>query len=346
MKISVGILGATGSVGQQFINLLQDHPWFTIEALAASERSAGKTYREAVDWILPAPIPPGISAIPVRPCRPDLPCKLVFSALEASVAGDIETEFAQAGYIVISNARNHRFDADVPLLIPEVNPEHLDLIRQQPYSPGCIVTNPNCSTIGLALALKPIADRFGIEAVNVVTLQALSGAGYPGISSLDILDNVIPYIAGEEEKMQTEPKKILGTIQGDHIEAAGFSISAQCNRVPVVDGHTECVSLKLKKSAGDAELIDSWTHFRGEPQKFSLPTAPRHPIYYFTDPYYPQPKLHRNLEKGMAISIGRLRKCSILDYKFVALSHNTIRGAAGAALLNAELMVKKGVVRN
>jgi len=342
MKIKAGILGATGSVGQKFIQLLANHPWFEISALAASQRSAGKSYPEAVNWFLPQPIPPAIAELTVRECKPGLPAQVIFSGLDASVAGEIETEFARAGYAVISNSRNHRFDPDVPLLIPEVNADHLELIERQKYGQGFIVTNPNCSTIGLVMALKPLQDRFGIDRVHVVTLQALSGAGYPGLSSLDVIDNAIPYIAGEERKMETEPLKILGKLEQDKILSADLRISAQCNRVAVIDGHLECVSLRLKSPATTSEIIRSWQEFRGEPQNLKLPSAPRQPIHYFKQPQLPQPKLQRDLEQGMAISIGRLQECTALDYKFVLLSHNTIRGAAGAAILNAELMLQKG----
>lgn len=345
MKIPVGILGATGSVGQKFIQLLQHHPWFEINSVAASERSAGKKYGDAVNWFMTAPIPKSVADLTIRACEPDLPCKIVFSGLDASVAGDIETDFARAGYVVISNSRNHRFDTDVPLLIPEINPDHLNLIKHQPYGDGCIVTNPNCSTIGLILALKPLHDAFGIDAVNVVTLQALSGAGYPGVASLDIIDNVVPFISNEEPKMESEPLKILGKLNHNKIDFADFPISAQCNRVPVIDGHLECVSVNLKQKATANQIIDAWTHFRGEPQQLELPMAPGKPIYYFEQDNLPQPKLQRNLDKGMAVSIGRLRECPIFDYKFVILSHNTIRGAAGGAILNAELMMKKNMIK-
>jgi aspartate-semialdehyde dehydrogenase len=336
-KIPVGILGATGSVGQRFIELLANHPWFEITALAASDRSAGKTYREAVNWLMPIPIPQHIAKMVVQPCSVPLPCDWVFSALDSSVAGEIETAFAEAGYMVHSNARNHRMRPDVPLLVPEVNSDHLDLISKQ-TSKGKIVTNPNCSTIGLTLALKPLLDEFGIEAIHVVTMQAISGAGYPGVASLDIMDNVIPLIKGEEQKLETETLKILGKQTQGSIQTSTFKISAHCNRVPVSDGHTECVSIKLKKKASPQELIEAWKGFKSVPQELRLPTAPINPAYYFEEEAFPQPKLHRNLDKGMAVSIGRLRPCPLFDYKFVILSHNTIRGAAGGALLNAELM--------
>lgn len=338
MKIPVGILGATGSVGQQFIHLLRDHPFFEITALAASERSSGKTYREAVTWFLSTPMPDFVETMTVQSCEPNLPCRIVFSGLDAAVAGPIETGFARAGYTVISNARNHRFDEDVPLVIPEVNSDHLALIKHQPYGKGCIITNPNCSTIGLTLAIKPLVDAFGVEALHVVTFQALSGAGYPGVSSLDILDNVIPYISGEEDKMRREPLKILGTLNENRIIPADIKISAQCNRVPVIDGHLECVSVKLKKKTSEDEIIRVWESYRSVVQEKDLPMTPLQPIHYFHEPAYPQPKLHRHLDKGMAVSIGRLQKCPVLDYKFVLLSHNTIRGAAGTAILIGEMM--------
>jgi len=336
-KIKVGILGATGSVGQRFIELLQNHPWFEISAVAASEKSIGKSYREAVNWLMSTPLPEHIGRMIVQPCTPTLPCEWVFSALDSSVAGEIESAFAKAGYVVHSNARNHRMSSDVPLLVPEVNAEHLELLTRQSFGNGKIITNPNCSTIGLTLALKPLQDHFGIEAVHVVTMQAVSGAGYPGVSSLDILDNVIPLIRGEEEKLETETLKILGRMHNGQVEHERFKVSAHCNRVAVHDGHLECVSIKLKKRAKREELISAWRNFRGKPQELALPLAPLKPIHYFEEEHFPQPKLHRNVDKGMAVCIGRLRECALFDYKFVLLSHNTIRGAAGGAILNAEL---------
>ncbi len=345
MKIDVGILGATGSVGQKFIQLLAKHPWFKITALAASEKSAEKNYKDAVNWFMTGPIPDRMAGMKVQSCEPDLPCSVVFSGLDSSVAGGIEEKFARAGYIVVSNSKNHRYDEDVPLLIPEVNPDHLGLVKQQKYGKGMIVTNPNCSAIGMVLALKPLLDNFGLKAVNVVTLQALSGAGYPGVSSLDVIDNVIPFISGEEAKMEKEPLKILGRLNKGKIDLLDLKISAQCNRVPVIDGHLECISVKLGRKAVKEELITAWTEFSALPQELKLPMAPLQPIVYFEDDKLPQPKLQRNLDKGMAVSIGRLRECSIFDYKFVVLSHNTVRGAAGGAILNAELMVKKGLIK-
>ncbi len=343
-KIPVGILGATGSVGQKFVQLLADHPWFRIAALAASERSQGKRYGDVVNWIQSTPLPPHIAQMPIQATRPGLDVPVVFSALDAQVAEEIERSFAQAGYTVISNAKNHRFHPQVPLLIPEVNPDHLQALNAQPFNGGHIVTNPNCSTTGLVLALKPLADAFGLEKVHVVTMQALSGAGYPGVSSLDALDNVIPYIGGEEEKMESEPRKLLGFWNGQAFEELPLVISASCNRVPVLEGHLESVSVQLKSTATVSEIIEAWRTFKALPQEWALPMAPKYPIHYFEQPHLPQPRLQRDLEKGMAVSVGRLRSCAILDFKFTVLSHNTIRGAAGGAILNAELMVAKGLI--
>lgn len=344
-KISVGVLGATGSVGQKFIALLSDHPWFEITEVAASERSSGKKYKDAVNWILTSLLPKKVANMTVKDCTPNLNCQIAFSGLDSSVAGEIELSFAKAGYTVVSNSKNHRMDKDVPLLVPEINHEHLEIIKTQKFGKGCIVTNPNCSTIGLSLALKPLHDKFGLESVNVVTLQALSGAGYPGISSLDIIDNVIPFIYGEEGKVETEPLKILGEYKSGKIQDTKIRISAQCNRVAVMDGHTECVQVNLKKKATIEEIINAWENFKGIPQKRNFPTAPSKPIHYFDDQKYPQPKIHRNIDKGMAVSIGRLREDSLFDYKFVILSHNTVRGAAGGAILCAEMMVEDGYIK-
>lgn len=344
MKIPVAILGATGSVGQKFVLLLANHPWFEIKALAASEKSQGKTYKEAVHWIQQEPIPENVAHMIVEQAAPPLAAKVIFSGLDASVAGEIEKAFAESGAHVISNTRNYRMDPTVPLLIPEVNPGHLELLKSQSFKQGKIITNPNCSTIGLSLALKPLHDQFEIESVHVVTFQAVSGAGYPGVASLDILDNVIPYIGDEERKMETETLKILGEQKNQTIEHAKIKISAQCNRVPVSEGHLECVSVKFKQKPKEEEIIHAWRSFQAEPQKLELPTAPKHPLYYFAENNFPQPKKHRDLDKGMAVSIGRLRPCPLFDYKFVILSHNTIRGAAGCAVLNAELLKQKNLI--
>jgi aspartate-semialdehyde dehydrogenase len=293
------------------------------------------------NWKCRTPIPEEVANITVDKCVPTNKVRFVFSGLDSAVAGEVETDFAKAGYAVVSNAKNHRMDKDVPLLIPEVNSDHISMVVSQPYGGGMIVTNPNCSTIGLTMALKPLDDVFGLEEVNVVTMQAISGAGFPGVSSLSIIDNIVPYIGGEEDKIETEPLKILGTFENNSIIFKNFKISAQCNRVSVIDGHLESVQVKLKKKVSKDEIIEVWRDFEGEPQTLELPTAPKKPIYYFNDPRYPQPRLHRDLENGMAVSAGRLNKCPIFDYKFVVLSHNTMRGAAGGALLCAELLIKK-----
>jgi len=343
-KIPVAILGATGSVGQKFIELLAIHPWFEITELCASDKSAGKKYKEAVDWFLPSPLPRNVEDIIVQQCEPTLKSRVVFSGLASSVAGEVETAFAKAGYVVISNSKNHRMDEYVPLLIPEVNPGHLELLKTQNYGDGCIVTNPNCSVIGLVIALKPLFDNFGLEAVNVVTMQAISGAGNPRVVKLDIEDNVIPFIGGEESKMEIEPLKILGTFEKKKITFSKFKVSAQCNRVNVTDGHTECVQVNLKKKASADEIIQTWRNFESVPQNLKLPLAPIKPIHYSDENSFPQTKHQRDADKGMAVSIGRLREDSIFDYSFVILSHNTVRGAAGGAILCAELMKAKGII--
>ena len=339
--IPVAVLGATGSVGQKFIQILEGHPWFQITELGASERNTGKAYEDAVDWYLPGPIPESLRRMTLKSCQPPMEARIVFSALDASVAGEIETDFARAGHFVISNARNHRYDPTVPLLIPEVNHEHLRLLPAQGLN-GAIVTNPNCSTTGLAMALKPLYDNFGIRRLHVVTMQAVSGAGYNAAAAMNIDDNVIPYISGEEEKMQYESLKILGSFADDHIRDATFSISAQCHRVNVSDGHLEAVSIELDRTADPEDLIRSWENFHSLPYELQLPTAPEKPIIYFREPEFPQPKLQRDLNAGMTVSIGRLQTCPVLQYKFVLLSHNTMRGAAGGALLNAELLLRQG----
>lgn len=346
MTWRVGILGATGAVGQRMIQGLAAHPWFRIAELAASERSSGRTYGEAARWMQESAIPEDVTELEVKGATPDLDCDFVLSALDSSVAGPIEDDFARAGYPVISNTRNHRMDDDVPLVIPEVNPGHLELLTHQKarrgYSSGCIVTNPNCSTVGLAMALKPLEDAFGVAEVFVVTMQALSGAGYPGVASLDAMENVIPYISGEEEKMQSEPLKILGRLRQNSIQFAEFKISAQCNRVPVIDGHLESVSVRLKKRASAAEVSEALASFSGEPQKLGLPTAPKHPILVSSEADRPQPRRDRDAGRGMSVSVGRIRPCALADFKFTVLVHNTIRGAAGAAILNAELLADRG----
>lgn len=341
-KIPVGILGATGVVGQRFVELLAHHPWFEIVFLAASEKSAYKPYKEAVNWLMTTPLPAHVASMTLKPCKPDPSCKFVFSSLSSSVAGEIEAEFAKEGITVVTNARNHRMEKNVPLLVPEVNASHLALLKTQ-TTPGKIVTNPNCSTIGLTIALKPLSDLFGIEAVHVVTMQAISGAGYPGVSSFDILDNVIPFIRGEEQKIETESLKILGSYEEGEILYHPMKVSAQCNRVAVSDGHLLNISVKLKRKACKEDVIEAFRNFTSDTELYALPLAPKQPIYYLDEEHDPQPKKHRYLDRGMAVSVGRLRECPLMDYKFVALSHNTIRGAAGGAILNAELMTKLGI---
>jgi aspartate-semialdehyde dehydrogenase len=345
-RIEVGVLGATGMVGQQFIHQLAGHPWFELVWLAASERSEGKRYADATPWRLESPIPEGIADRTVEPATPGVGPRLVFSALDAGVAGELERAFADAGHVVVSNARNHRMDPAVPLLVPEVNAEHLALLRAQARQRGgrgAIVTNPNCSTVVLTMALAPLR-AFDLRACLVSTMQAVSGAGYPGVPSLDILGNVIPFISGEEEKIESETRKILGTLAGDAVEPHPVRVSAHTNRVPVVDGHTETISVALGKKPGFAELRAVLEGFTGVPQRLGLPSAPERPLLYLDQPNRPQPRFDAGRGRGMTVSVGRLRPCPVLDWKLVALGHNTVRGAAGAAVLNAELMQAEGLL--
>ncbi len=349
-KWRAGVLGATGIVGQRLVNLLADHPWFALTEVAASERSSGKTYAEAVQWHLEAPIPDAARDLVVKGLETDLDCDFVFSALDSSVAGSAEEDFARAGYPVVSNTRNHRMDPDVPLLIPEVNAAHLDAIplqqKNRGYDTGFIVTNPNCSTAGLVLVLKPLADAFGLEKIFVVTLQAISGAGYPGVASMDIQGNVVPFISGEEEKMEAEPQKLLGKWDGSRFVDAGLGLSAHCNRVPVVDGHLECVSVGLKKIASLDEVREALRNFEVDAELASLPSALRHPVVVLDEEDRPQPRRDVNAGNGMAAVVGRVRECPLLDVKLTLLSHNLVRGAAGAALLNAELLAARGLLKH
>ncbi|CDM65365.1 aspartate-semialdehyde dehydrogenase [Pyrinomonas methylaliphatogenes] len=342
-KYRVGILGATGTVGQRFIQLLDGHPLFEVTALAASDRSQGKPYAEACAWRLSGEMPSGVRALEVAAPEPPLDCDLVFSSLPAGIAREIEESFARAGYPVLSNSSAFRMDRDVPLVIPEINHEHLSLIerqkRERGFDRGFIVTNPNCSTIMLALALAPLHQRFGVEASVVTTLQALSGAGYPGVPSLDICDNVLPFIEKEEEKIETETLKILGKLRGESIEEAPMKVSAQCHRVNVTDGHMAAIRVKLKRAASLEEITDALASWRSLPQELELHSAPSHPIIVRTEPDRPQPRLDRDAGGGMSVTVGRIKPDPIFDLRFVALSHNTIRGAAGAAILNAELLV-------
>jgi aspartate-semialdehyde dehydrogenase len=344
-KLEVGILGATGMVGQRLVSLLEHHPWFETRWLAASERSAGRTYREACHWRLRDPLPKNSQDLPVHECKPGGAPPLLFSSLDSKVAGEVEKEFAQAGHVVVSNSSNYRMEQDVPLLIPDVNPDHLALVREQRKQrrwKGMIVTNPNCTTVGLVMSLAPLERAFGLEKVIMTSMQAVSGAGYPGIPTLDILGNVVPYIAGEEEKVERETRKLLGKCLDGQVKMGEFVVSAHCNRVMVEDGHTETISVALKTKATMAGIAEAWRAYRSLPQERSLPSAPKHPIIVREERDRPQPKFDLNTEQGMATVVGRLRECPVLQFKYVALSHNTIRGAAGAALLNAELMKSEG----
>jgi aspartate-semialdehyde dehydrogenase len=344
-RIEVGILGATGMVGQHFIKFLQGHPWFDLKWLGASDRSAGKKYRDAMTWHLGV-VPDSVADLVVEDCKPGNAPHLLFSAMDASVATDIERAFAAAGHAVVSNSRNHRMESDVPLLVPEINPEHLKLVPCQQRARGWrgqIVTNPNCSTVVLTMGLAPL-KRFGITKVIATTMQAVSGAGYPGVASMDILGNVVPFIGGEEEKMQQETQKILGEFRGDHVEPLAAKVSAHCNRVPVVDGHTVTVSVELSSKPAEADLRAAFDTWSGVPQQRDLPSAPKRPVIYMEEANRPQPRKDAERERGMAAFVGRLRACPVLDYKFVALGHNTVRGAAGAAVLNAELIQSEGML--
>jgi aspartate-semialdehyde dehydrogenase len=347
-KYPIGILGATGMVGQRFLQLLESHPWFEVAWLAASDRSSGKTYGEAAKWRLDTPLPERIARMTVAPADPDGAPKIIFAALDASIARELEPMFANAGCAVVSNSSAYRMAPNVPLVIPEINADHLHLIEEQSSrreSGGYMVTNPNCSTIGLVMALKPIEERFGIEQIFVTTMQAVSGAGYPGVPSMDILGNVVPYIGSEEEKMEAETLKLLGKLDGHAVTPLAARISAQCNRVAVEDGHTESVSIKLGNKLGRAatyeDILAAWAEFKPLAGQ-GLPMAPEQPVEWVPQSDRPQPRLDRNRGRGMAVTVGRLRPCNVLDWKFTVLSHNTIRGAAGAAILNAELLASLG----
>ncbi|MFQ5614388.1 MAG: aspartate-semialdehyde dehydrogenase [Anaerolineae bacterium] len=348
-KLKVGVLGATGAVGQRFIQLLAGHPWFRLTALAASGRSAGKPYREVARWFVSADIPAEAADLVVQPVEPGLDCDLVFSALPSNVAREVEQAFAGAGYGVFSNASAHRYDEDVPLVTAEVNPDHLDLLpRQQAqrgWARGFITTNSNCSAMPLVITLAPLHRAFGVKGVVVQTMQALSGAGYPGVPSLDALDNVIPYIAKEEEKMGIETAKMMGTLRNGRVEPGKFPLSAHCNRVASRDGHLETVSIAFERPPAEPEaLIQAWRDWQPLPQQLGLPSAPVPPIVIRPEPDRPQTRLDRDNGQGMAVTVGRVRPCPVLDYRYVLLAHNTIRGAAGASVLNAELMKAQGLL--
>ncbi len=342
----VAVLGATGAVGQRFVQLLAEHPWFEIAAVAASERSAGKSYQEAVRWTLPGGIPDAVAKMVVVTPEPEnMEVDLVFSGLDAAVAEQVEPRFRDAGFVVVSNAKSFRWSPCVPLVVPEINADHLELVvSQKARYGGAIVTNPNCSTIGLTLSLEPLRRAFGVRQVLVTTLQALSGAGYPGVPSLDALDNVLPEIAGEEEKMEKEPRKIFGTLRGGQVELAPLDVSAQCNRVAVRDGHLVSVSVSLERKANLGEVEEAFETFRSPLEGLRLPSAPARPVVLERGFARPQPVLDRERDLGMTVTVGRLRECSVLDYRYVALVHNTIRGAAGGTILIAEYLVAKGLV--
>jgi aspartate-semialdehyde dehydrogenase len=346
-RIPCAVLGATGSVGQRFVQLLARHPWFRPAELVASERSAGRPYREATDWRLDAFMPDEAAGLTVKGYDEALVSPIVFSALPAEVAGEIEQRLAKAGHAVLSNTRTHRMEPDVPLLIPEVNAEHVAAIAVQKKNrgfSGFIATNPNCSTIHMVLALKPLQQAFGLEAVLVTTMQAVSGAGYPGVSSLDMIDNVVPYIGDEEGKMESETQKLLGGYGPGGFVPAPIVVSASCNRVPVRDGHTECVNVRLREPALPEEVIAAFETFRGRPQELKLPSAPPQPVVVRREANRPQPNLDRDTHNGMASVVGRVRPCPLMGTKFVVLGHNTVRGAAGASILNAELLKVEGLL--
>lgn len=341
----VAILGATGTVGQKFITLLRDHPWFEIAELVAGPRSAGKRYTDACAWKQDQPIPASVADMVVKSTDEALDSRILFSGLDSSVAGEAESAYAAAGHLVISNSRNHRMDPDVPLVIPEVNPDHFALIKTQ-STKGAIITNSNCSTMFMAMVLAPLHKAFGVKTVHVTTMQAVSGAGYPGVASMDILGNVVPFISGEEEKMETEAQKILGRLSGNRIEAAQFAVSAHCNRVPVFDGHTETLTITFDRKPTPEQVTQVLREFRGMPQEHALPSAPEQPIVVLDGVDQPQPARHVWYNRGMSTLVGRIRADSIGHIRMVILGHNTVRGAAGAAILNAEALVALGYLND
>lgn len=344
-----GILGATGAVGQKFIRLLENHDWFKIQALGASERSAGKPYKEAANWIESTPMPKKVADLEVRNCiSSDFDdVDFVFSGLDSSVASEVEKDFAEAGIPVISNAKNYRTHPNVPLLIPEVNPDHIDMIKTQTFTEdgsGWIVTNPNCVAVPLTMSLRPLYDNFGIKSLIVTSMQAISGAGYPGVPSLDILGNVVPFIGGEESKIVEEPQKMLGKFTDGAIDHATFPVQATATRVPVLNGHMLSVTVELENEADEKDVKQALKEWKSPIANFRLPSAPDYPLHVYDDDRYPQPRLHADSEKGMQTAIGRVRKSNVLSLSYIAMAHNTIRGAAGGAILNAELLVKKNYI--
>lgn len=346
-RIPVSVLAATGSVGQRFVQLLDGHPWFEVVALTGSDRTVGQKYGEACHWILPEPMPAWARDCTIVPTTPEAAnAAFAFSALPAASAVEAEPLFARAGVKVCSNASAYRAEPDVPILLPEVNPNHTRIVavqrRQRSWS-GCIVTNSNCTSTGMTVALKALHDAFGISLVFAVSMQALSGAGYPGVASLDILDNVIPFIGGEEDKVETEPRKMLGTVTDEEIELAPFAITAHTNRVAVSDGHTVCLSVELRSRKDVKHIAEALREYQAPPESRDLPSAPQPVIVLRGENDRPQPRLDRMAGRGMATVVGRLRPDPIFDVKMVVLSHNTIRGAAGGSIYNAELLVKQGI---
>jgi len=346
-KISVGVLGATGAVGQRFVQLLAGHPWFEVTAVTGSDRTVGSRYADKVNWILPAAIPAGVADLVVQPTQPNLDVPVVFSALPSKQAAEWEPQFAAAGYAVVTNASAHRMTSDVPLLIPEINPDHTALIAHQKIArgwAGFIVASPNCSTTSIVLPMKVWHDAFNLEAGVITTLQAISGAGYPGVASLSILDNIVPHIGGEDEKLEQEPRKLLGTVGEGEIALADMRLSAQANRVPVMDGHIGSVSVKLSLSPSVTEAIHALETWSPPEICAELPSSPGRVLIYHPDPDRPQPRLDRDAENGLAWTVGKVRACPVLDMRFLALTHNTLRGAASGSILNAELLAVQGYI--
>jgi len=347
-RIAVGVLAATGSVGQRFVQLLADHPWFEVVAVTGSERTAGRPYGEGVNWVIPGDPPPSVADLIVQDTEPGLDVPVLFSALPTKQAKEMEPVFAEAGYAVITNASAYRMPEDIPLLIPEINPDHTQIIAAQQAKrnwSGFIVASPNCSTTSAVLPLKVFQDAFGLEAAIMTTMQAISGAGYPGVSSLAILDNVIPYIGGEDEKLEAEPKKLLGSVENGAIQMADIRLSAQANRVPVIDGHLASVSVKLSRSASPAEAIEALENWQPPAICAQLPTSPERPLIYRHENDRPQPKLDRDSEDGLAWTVGKVRDCNVLDLRYLSITHNTLRGAASGSILNAELLVIQGCIQ-
>ena len=346
-KIPVGILGATGTVGQRFVQLLADHPWFTVTAVTGSERTVGRPYGEGVNWLIGGEMPANIAQLTVQPTLPNLDVPLLFSALPTAQARELESQFAAVGYAVATNASAHRMTEYVPLLIPEVNPTHTDLIEcQQKVNnwKGFIVASPNCSTTSAILPMHIFQTAFGLKATIMTTLQAISGAGFPGVSSMSILDNVVPHIGGEDKKLETEPKKLLGTVRNGALSMADIAISAQANRVPVFDGHLASLSVKLKRKADVDEAIELFEKWQPPAICSELPSAPAQTLIYRHEKDRPQPRLDRDAENGLAWTIGKVRECDVLDLRVISLTHNTLRGAASGSILNAELLVKQGYI--